>query len=163
MSARSLAGSRANKHRPIARQTLPSDRVKVTRTHYQVGGWSGGRGYCGIECACGTTYDGFDSLREAIEMLDLHIAWPRMPHQADRAVSIGTAFFPAPRVRPSLGAVAGAKGRSAEPMSNDRRFLTYLRQTQGNPTARQQRQLERCWRRSVDNDEFALYYPGRES
>lgn len=43
--------------------------------HRQVAGWKGtGPGESGVECACGTTFDGFNSLGEAVEMLDRHIA-----------------------------------------------------------------------------------------
>lgn len=45
--------------------------------HYETGGWKGeGAGTCGIECACGVTYDGFDSLAEAKLQLSWHIADP---------------------------------------------------------------------------------------
>jgi hypothetical protein len=41
--------------------------------HRQVAGWKGGPGECGAECSCGETYDGFDSLGAACELLDRHI------------------------------------------------------------------------------------------
>jgi len=47
--------------------------VKATE-HFQVSGWGGVPGECGVECACGVTYDGFDTLAEAYELLALHTA-----------------------------------------------------------------------------------------
>lgn len=45
-----------------------------TAKHQQVAGWGGIPGACGVECACGTTFDGFDSIAEALVLLDQHIA-----------------------------------------------------------------------------------------
>lgn len=43
--------------------------------HYQTGGWTGGGdGGSGAECACGLGYGGFDTLAEAVAVLDAHIA-----------------------------------------------------------------------------------------
>jgi len=42
--------------------------------HRQVSGWKDKPGQCGVECACGTAFDGCASLAEAIELLDRHIA-----------------------------------------------------------------------------------------
>ncbi len=43
--------------------------------HYEKRGWVGeGPGSCGVECACGLGYDGFDSLAEASRLLAVHIA-----------------------------------------------------------------------------------------
>ncbi|PZG05800.1 hypothetical protein C1I95_32475 [Micromonospora craterilacus] len=42
--------------------------------HRMAAGWKGEPGECGAECACGVTYDGFDSLGAASELLDRHIA-----------------------------------------------------------------------------------------
>lgn len=42
--------------------------------HEQVSAWGGIRGECGAACACGTTFDNFDTLAEAIALLDQHIA-----------------------------------------------------------------------------------------
>lgn len=52
--------------------------VGVTATvdveeHMQVSGWGGVPGECGAECACGVTYDNFDTIAEASELLDEHI------------------------------------------------------------------------------------------
>jgi hypothetical protein len=45
--------------------------------HYETNAWKGdGPGSCGIECACGVTYDGFDTLAEATQQLRWHIADP---------------------------------------------------------------------------------------
>lgn len=41
--------------------------------HMQVAGWGGVPGECGVECACGVTYDNFDTIAEASELLDQHI------------------------------------------------------------------------------------------
>lgn len=42
--------------------------------HNDAGGWKGaGPGSCGVECSCGVTFDGFDTLNEAHEQLARHI------------------------------------------------------------------------------------------
>jgi hypothetical protein len=41
--------------------------------HKQVAGWGGGGTLCGMECACGTVFDGFDTFVEVREQLDRHI------------------------------------------------------------------------------------------
>lgn len=47
------------------------------REHYEARGWKGTEpGTCGVECACGVAYDGFDSLAEAAELLARHIEKP---------------------------------------------------------------------------------------
>jgi hypothetical protein len=66
--------------------------------HKQVAGWKSGdgtdddgMGTCGVECACGVTYDGFTSLAEASAMLERHIAQetaaelPPLPVDPERA------------------------------------------------------------------------------
>lgn len=48
--------------------------------HYETSGWKGkGPGTCGVECACGVTYDNFDSLAEAAELLARHIEAANSP------------------------------------------------------------------------------------
>jgi hypothetical protein len=42
--------------------------------HGQIRAWEDQPGQCGVECACGTAFDGFASLAEAVELLDRHIA-----------------------------------------------------------------------------------------
>ena len=42
--------------------------------HYETAGWTGGPGECGVECVCGVSYDGFDTIAEASALLDDHIA-----------------------------------------------------------------------------------------
>lgn len=42
--------------------------------HMHVGGSGGAPGECSAECACGVTFDGFDSIAEAAALLDRHIA-----------------------------------------------------------------------------------------
>jgi hypothetical protein len=48
----------------------------MSTEHTQVSGWVGPAGECGgagVECACGTIFDGFDTLAGAKEQLDQHI------------------------------------------------------------------------------------------
>jgi hypothetical protein len=40
--------------------------------HRQSTGWVDPAG-CGVSCECGVTYDGFDTLEEACDLLDEHI------------------------------------------------------------------------------------------
>lgn len=47
--------------------------------HRHVAGWGGVPGECGVECACGTTFDNFDTIAEAAELLDEHIAAANPP------------------------------------------------------------------------------------
>lgn len=62
--------------RPGDPKPTPLTPTPITE-HYQVRAWKGeGPGTCGIECACGVTYDGFDSLAEATQQLGWHIADP---------------------------------------------------------------------------------------
>lgn len=50
------------------------DETAPVAQHVEAGGWKGaGPGGCGVECSCGVTFDGFDSLDEAAEQLALHI------------------------------------------------------------------------------------------
>jgi hypothetical protein len=51
----------------------PADEVSE---HYETSGWTGGVDGSGVACACGTTFDGFDSLAEAGEQLKHHIQNP---------------------------------------------------------------------------------------
>jgi hypothetical protein len=45
--------------------------------HHHSGGWKGeGPGTCGAECVCGVTFDGFDTLAEAVELVERHVADP---------------------------------------------------------------------------------------
>jgi hypothetical protein len=53
----------------------------VVRVHEMVRGWGGVPGGCGAECACGVTFDGFDTLTEATAMLADHIAAETAPAQ----------------------------------------------------------------------------------
>jgi hypothetical protein len=45
----------------------------MSARHEQLAGWGGIPGECGVECACGTTFDGFITLAEAKAQLDHHI------------------------------------------------------------------------------------------
>lgn len=53
--------------------------------HKHIGGSAGGPGECSAECACGTTFDGFDTHAEAVALLEQHIAdeaaRPVSPHE----------------------------------------------------------------------------------
>jgi hypothetical protein len=45
----------------------------MSARHEQLAGWGGIPGECGVECACGTTFDGFDTLTDAKAQLDRHV------------------------------------------------------------------------------------------
>jgi hypothetical protein len=47
--------------------------------HYQVSGWVGPAGACGVECVCGVTFGGFDTIGEASALLARHVAADRRP------------------------------------------------------------------------------------
>ena len=147
-SLRHRAGSRRNKHHPNARQTRISD--YTTGQHGEVGGWAGPYpGQCGIECACGVTFDGFDTLAQAHELLDLHIASYRKPNHAARAVSIDACF---PLADPLLGTRPAHPGKETktEPMGYGHRIGAYRNQNGAGRhlTDRQERRLEKKWRRA---------------
>lgn len=79
--------------------------------HYVVSSWGGVPGECGEECVCGVTYDGFDTIREAGEFLDRHIAdsrpaKPRPPLKGSfsRYVAVRRPA-PAPEPEPELPSV----------------------------------------------------------
>lgn len=55
-------------------QALADDGEEVE--HYHQSASTGGPGECSASCACGTTFDGFDTVSEAIEQLNQHIANP---------------------------------------------------------------------------------------
>lgn len=63
---------------PIVTPTTAPDATPAT--HKMVAGWASDAcstsGTAGVECACGTTFYGFDTLGEAVECLDRHIAQP---------------------------------------------------------------------------------------
>ncbi|MBM0240247.1 hypothetical protein JNW88_29755 [Micromonospora sp. ATA32] len=48
--------------------------AQLDAAHHHTAGWGGVPGECGVECACGLTYDGFDTIAEAAALLDNHIA-----------------------------------------------------------------------------------------
>lgn len=62
--------------RPLRWPSPVSSAAEPEPEHRMVRGWKGEPGECGAECACGVTYDGFDSLGRASELLDGHIANP---------------------------------------------------------------------------------------
>jgi hypothetical protein len=60
---------------PAAEELEMADEPPTQLVHRFAGGWKGtDPGSCGAECSCGDTYDGFDSLAEASELIDRHIA-----------------------------------------------------------------------------------------
>lgn len=73
-----LPGGADNEHQEDSHGTftvLLPEPGEQKPAHYEAGGWKGGgdKGGCGVECACGVTYDGFDSLAEAAALLTKHI------------------------------------------------------------------------------------------
>lgn len=59
---------------PTEVDEVPDVLAEDLAKHRQVSGWKDQPGQCGVECACGTVFDGFASLAEAVELLDRHIA-----------------------------------------------------------------------------------------
>ncbi|BCJ45364.1 hypothetical protein GCM10010168_86330 [Actinoplanes ianthinogenes] len=55
-------------------EPLPDPQPASIVEHYHSAGQAGGQGECASECACGTSFSGFDSLAEAVEQVELHIA-----------------------------------------------------------------------------------------
>lgn len=47
---------------------------KRMTSHFETSGWGGVPGQCGVECVCGVTFDGFDSVAEAAALLEDHVA-----------------------------------------------------------------------------------------
>lgn len=81
---------------PVAQQELRLSDGARLRIHFQgpseptpkhghVAGSAGGPGECSAVCACGVTFDGFDTLGEAVAVLDRHIANPEPDTLADAA------------------------------------------------------------------------------
>lgn len=56
------------------RLALYASQTRRHQPHRFTAGWGGVRGGCGAECACGLTYDGFDTLKEPGDMIDRHAA-----------------------------------------------------------------------------------------
>lgn len=52
--------------------------------HMQLSGWGGAAGGCGVSCACGVMFDGFDTIAEAAELLERHIANPEDLDEEDQ-------------------------------------------------------------------------------
>lgn len=69
----------------------PGDGPDVTPEHQHVEGSTGGPGECSAECACGVTFDGFDTHAEAIACLDQHIADPKSGIDEDVRLGDGAA------------------------------------------------------------------------
>lgn len=150
-SPRWRAGTRRNKHLPVARQTRVSDRVDVNqlRPHYVSAFWGGIPGECGAECGCGVTYDGFDTMAHTGELLDRHVARCTRPNHGARAVDIA-ACFPGAGILtdergPEAARRAGDCGRFAAPMTALARRDAYIRQT---PAALTYRQARRIWHKA---------------
>lgn len=120
-------GPSAGAHVPgagIAVGALPTWRAP-SQEHRQTAGWGGVPGECGVECACGLIYDGFDTIREAAELLDQHVAAGDAAFEAgldayrrhightlareDRAAS--TVIIPAVSRGEALTAAAAARAR----------------------------------------------------
>jgi hypothetical protein len=121
-SPRWLAGTRANKHRPIARTPRASDFAPRSK-HRLVCGWLGGPGEAGFECSCGAGFDGFDSIDEAEACHR-----PNRQNHAERAVDIRAVIGARWGIANNPGAAPGALGRSAATMTVDARGLAYVRQ-----------------------------------
>ncbi|MEV7268439.1 hypothetical protein AB0N38_33270 [Micromonospora aurantiaca] len=97
----------------IPAAAAPAAAEPTAREHYYASGWKGGPGECGAQCGCGLTYDGFDSLKQASELLERHIANPApeykvtLPGQfvwAERVLRI-----PAPHTAAEIAAVIHAE------------------------------------------------------
>lgn len=52
------------------------DALPAEAEHYHAAGSGGGPGACSAVCACGLTFAGFDTIAEAVKLLDQHIANP---------------------------------------------------------------------------------------
>lgn len=65
--------------------------------HEQENGWSGPNGDCGVSCTCGVMFDGFDTIGEALALLDLHIANPeeRIEEEAVEGSDVDLSSFDA--------------------------------------------------------------------
>jgi len=68
----SISGIADDGHR-VSEPSAPVDETMTAR-HYEASGWKGVEpDSCGVACACGVTYDGFDSLADAAQVLSVHI------------------------------------------------------------------------------------------
>lgn len=69
----------------VQAETLTGARSAASEVpkHFETRGWNGGPGNCGVECACGIGFGGFDSLTEAGAVLDEHIAESNDPRDED--------------------------------------------------------------------------------
>jgi hypothetical protein len=67
------AGAEPDSAAESMRDEAGSDEAGQATGHYQSAGWGGEPGQCGVECACGTTFDNFDTIAEAAALLDGHI------------------------------------------------------------------------------------------
>lgn len=72
-----LAGGEPSRHPNYGRGVSGNPALRRSG-HFQVAGWTGDRpGDCGVECSCGTKFDGFDTIGEASVLLQQHIARSR--------------------------------------------------------------------------------------
>lgn len=63
--------------------TSPADAAPTTE-HYLTAGSTGGLGECSASCACGVTFDGFDTHREAANLVEQHVADATKPAATER-------------------------------------------------------------------------------
>lgn len=159
MSAQSYARWRTRRDEAAvqSRRTRDSDRPKPNAVHYLAVAWGGVPGECGAECACGVTWDGFDRIGDATELLDQHAANPfnTWPNHTARAVSIAACF-------PLLGRLAGGRayhpGQETKtmPLTMGARYAHYTDQTGLRElTPRQQRRAHKKHRQAERRYEMA--------
>lgn len=74
----------------------PSQPSAPSRRCFQVSGWVGPPGECGVSCSCGLTFDGFDTIAQAAALLDGHIAdgCPPAPSRGHLPIGAGPAALP---------------------------------------------------------------------
>jgi hypothetical protein len=146
VSARALAGSRANKHRPIARRTLPSDRL-VARREAKAQQYLAAADDHPQSCRCG-----MPALLRAVAALEHDPAQGSRPDHAARAVSVDQ-LWPAmagggPAYHPGTGV-----STHATPLTYERRLTVYLHQRGGSQlTPRQRRRALRKAYREYGRD-----------
>lgn len=89
------------------RPTHPPAPPRPTRDdeHGLRAGWAHGPGQYGVECACNTTFDGFDSLGEAQQLLDQHVADEQAADVEVHHTGIGEPNEFSRPLRPRLGEV----------------------------------------------------------
>jgi len=116
---REAAAQLAAKEAELAKLRAEVAALKTTAgtdapAHEQVSGWGGIAGECGAACACGTTFDNFDTLGEAVALLSRHIADAAPDHDRIGLNYSREADDPVPGVVPN-GVEGGPVGRAAVP------------------------------------------------